>query len=74
MTTSEQQSRLLRDGATEIDDIMAEAVALAVEEHRRLGYPIAVWRDDRVVWIAPEDIPPLNSSVPATPHPVESPE
>jgi hypothetical protein len=35
-----------------------EAVARAIEEHRRLGYPIAVSRDGRVVWIAPEDIPP----------------
>jgi hypothetical protein len=25
--------------------------------HRRLGNPIAVWRDGRVVWIPPDQIP-----------------
>jgi hypothetical protein len=29
----------------------------AVLEHKRAGNPVAVWRNDRVEWIAPEDIP-----------------
>jgi hypothetical protein len=38
-----------------------EALRLAVQDacllHKRAGLPIAVWRDDKVVWVAPEDIP-----------------
>jgi hypothetical protein len=51
-----------------LDTLVNEAVALAVEEHRRLGNPIAVWRDGKVVWIPPEEIPPYTplSSDPAT--------
>lgn len=40
---------------------MLEAMRLAVREalalHKQAGNPVAVWRDGRVVWIAPEDIP-----------------
>ena len=36
---------------------MREAAAEALEDHRRTGDPIAVWRNERVEWIAPEDIP-----------------
>jgi hypothetical protein len=41
-----------------VDALVDEAIALAIEEHRRLGNPIAVWRDGKVVWIPPEEIPP----------------
>lgn len=30
---------------------MQEAVAKVVEEHRRQGRPLAVWRDGRAVWL-----------------------
>jgi hypothetical protein len=33
---------------------MQEAVAEIVEEHRRHGRPLAIWRDGKVVWIEPE--------------------
>lgn len=36
-----------------------EAVAQAIERHRRLGQSIAVMRDDRVVILTPEEIEPL---------------
>jgi hypothetical protein len=36
---------------------MAEAVREALLVHKRLGNPVAVWRDGRVVWLAPEEIP-----------------
>lgn len=35
---------------------LKEAVADAVAKHKRLGYPIAVWKDGRSVWIKPEEI------------------
>jgi hypothetical protein len=25
-------------------------------EHKQLGYPVAVWRNERVEWIPPEEI------------------
>ena len=31
------------------------AVAKAIDEHTRLGFPIYVWRDGRVVELSPED-------------------
>jgi hypothetical protein len=35
---------------------MKEAVAEALAEHKRLGNPIAVWRNGKAVWIPPEEI------------------
>lgn len=28
----------------------------ALMKHKQLGNPICVWRNDKVVWISPEDI------------------
>lgn len=36
---------------------MRRAVREAVLEHKRLGNPIAVWREGRVVWLRPDEIP-----------------
>lgn len=36
---------------------LRRAVREALLRHKRDGNPVAVWRDGRVVWIAPEDIP-----------------
>jgi hypothetical protein len=36
---------------------MRRAVREAVLEHKRLGNPIAVWREGRVVWLQPDEIP-----------------
>jgi hypothetical protein len=33
---------------------MKKAVADVVAEHRRLGRPLAIWRDGKVVWIEAE--------------------
>ena len=35
---------------------MTEAVREALLRHKRLGNPVAVWRDGRVVWLSPEEI------------------
>jgi hypothetical protein len=37
-----------------------EAIAQAIERHRRLGESIAVWKDDKVVILSAEEIPALN--------------
>ena len=36
-----------------------EAIAQAIERHRRLGQSIAVWKDGRVVVLSAEEIPAL---------------
>ena len=36
---------------------MRRAVREALLEHKRLGNPIAVWREGRVVWLQPDEIP-----------------
>jgi hypothetical protein len=35
---------------------MRQAVREAVLMHKRLGNPVADWRDGKVVWVQPEDI------------------
>jgi hypothetical protein len=40
-----------------IQESLALAVQEALAEHKRAGNPVAVWRNERVEWIRPEDIP-----------------
>ena len=42
----------------DVEAAVKEAVALAIEEHRRLGFPITVERDGEIVTIPAEEIPP----------------
>ena len=51
-TPAERVSDLQR-----IHRALAEAVREALARHRRLGNPVSVWRDGRVQWIPPEEIP-----------------
>ena len=60
MTTSRESGAVPIDRVEDIPRIlkaMTEAVREAVLRHKRLGNPVAVWRDGRVVWLAPEEIP-----------------
>jgi len=43
--------------AKEIEGILNEAVRRALLSHKRAGNSIAVWKDDRVVILPPEEIP-----------------
>jgi hypothetical protein len=40
-----------------IEAAVQRAVQEALRMHKRAGNPVAVWRDERVVWLAPEEIP-----------------
>jgi hypothetical protein len=33
------------------------AVREALQEHKRAGNPVAIWRNGRVEWVPPEEIP-----------------
>ena len=48
--------RLFIDHGEDIERILQRAVNHAVLIHKRLGNPIAVWRDGEVVIIPPEEI------------------
>lgn len=60
MTTSPDSDRT---PAQRVDDIpsvlraLREAVREALMRHKLAGHAVAVWRNGRVVWVAPEDIP-----------------
>lgn len=60
--TVEHEAEAYGDPIHRITDIprILEALNLARQDalrlHKRMGYPIAVWRDGRVVWIPPEEI------------------
>ena len=49
--------------AIEIGQVLQRAVNQALLMHKRIGNPIAIWRDGRVVIIPPEEIviPPDDS-------------
>jgi hypothetical protein len=36
---------------------LARAVRRALLRHKQAGNPVAEWREGRVVWVAPEEIP-----------------
>jgi hypothetical protein len=44
------------DESTPIEDALRRAVQKALLRHKKLGNPIAVWEDSRVVWIPTEEI------------------
>jgi hypothetical protein len=56
-------------GTSRIDDLFAEGTAIdqalqravqrAIWRHRQIGLPIVEWRDGKIVWIPPEEIPLL---------------
>lgn len=68
MVTARGGQRSPADRVDEVQlilDVMRAAVREAVLRHKRLGNPIAVWRDGRVVWLAPHEIPAEPEELPA---------
>jgi hypothetical protein len=60
MTASRGSGRAPIDSVEDLPRIlqaMQEAVREALLRHKRLGNPVAVWRDGRVVWLQPDEIP-----------------
>ncbi len=48
--------KLFAEGAA-IDQALRQGVRQAMLRHRQLGLPIAEWRNGKVVWIPPQEIP-----------------
>lgn len=52
------------DWALKITQCAQQAVAEAIERHRRLGESIVIWRDGEIVTLTAEEIPPQNLEQP----------
>ncbi len=35
---------------------VSEAAQAAVQRHKQMGLPLAVWKDGTVAWVAPEEV------------------
>jgi hypothetical protein len=60
MSPTQYTKRSAQERVEDIDAILAamqQAVREALLQHKREGRPIVVWRDGRVEWVQPEDIP-----------------
>jgi hypothetical protein len=51
-----------------IKQALARGIRQALWRHKQLGNPICVWEDNKVVWIAPEDIVVEPEPSPAKPE------
>jgi hypothetical protein len=52
------QPRISPYDSAAVAEVMAEAVADAIEVHRRMKQPVVGVCDGRIVWLRPEDIAP----------------
>jgi hypothetical protein len=41
----------------DVEEVLRHAVREALREHKRIGNPVAAWKDGEVVIIEPKDIP-----------------
>ena len=41
---------------TAIDEALREGTRDALRFHKRMGNPVVVWRDGKIVWLKPEEI------------------
>ncbi len=47
---------------TVVEEALARAVGDALRYHKRAGNPVPEWRDGKVCWLSPEEIPDLEAS------------
>ncbi len=52
----ERISIILNDSA-KVTMIIQEGIKTALLKHKQAGNPVCEWRDNKVVWILPENIP-----------------
>ncbi len=45
---------------TLIDKALKQGVQEALLKHKQAGNPVVVWRDGKMVWLKPEEIPVQN--------------
>jgi len=54
-STPKDIAAIFEDGRL-VDEALRAAIREDILRHKAEGLPIAVWEDDQVKWIAPEDI------------------
>ena len=42
-----------------VEEALARAIGEALRDHKRAGNPVPEWRDGKLRWLAPEEIPDL---------------
>lgn len=47
---------IFRDGRA-IDRAVSRGIREALLQHKRAGNPVPIWRDGKVVWLTPDQIP-----------------
>lgn len=57
--TEKSIDEIFKEG-TPIDGALKKAVQEALIRHKQAGNPIVVWRDGKIVWLKPEEIPISN--------------
>jgi hypothetical protein len=53
--------------SSKINEGVGDAIAQAIERHRKLGEAIAIWREGKVVILTADEIPPLPPSAEPSP-------
>ena len=46
-----------------VEEALTRAVSDALRRHKQAGNPLPEWRDGKVHWVAPEEIPDLTRSL-----------
>jgi hypothetical protein len=54
--------------SSKINEGVKTAIARAIERHRKLGEPIAVWQNNKVIVLAAERIPQTYQNSPTQPE------
>ena len=54
--TEKSIDEIFKEGSL-IDNALKKAVQEALVRHKQAGNPIVVWRDGKIVWLKPKEIP-----------------
>lgn len=49
-------SKILNDPA-KVTEIIQSGIKIALMKHKQAGNPVCEWRDNKIVWIPPDQIP-----------------
>lgn len=60
----EDKIKLILMDREKISKALAQAVQNALLKHKQASNPVAVWRDGKVVWIPPAEIPVAENTLP----------
>jgi len=53
---NEDKISLIINDSEKVRDIIQSGINAALLKHKQAGNPVCEWKNDRVVWVQPEDI------------------